>query len=229
MVVFRKTRLRTAIVISAVLALISVGQADARRLVSHTFYLHGDDQFGEKQTADIFVLGNSEKLWMDMDAKKPTDGLPKSKQVPNAVSIPNTSCSGNPYFPVWKGSVSGTIKGDLSVTLHTIATPSSQIAVSLFRDLKTADCYSQDPGNSIVPYEYKPPMAVEVVAVPQGRGSVIAKFHRLDFDVVKELIVQVQVYDQANHPGAQVRLLYDSSDAPSSIRFSCAEADCAKG
>jgi hypothetical protein len=203
------------------------GPAGARSS-THVFYLHGDDQFGEQQTADIFVLGKTDKLWMDMDSHKPEAGIPKSKQVPNAAVAPGDSCSGSPYFPVWVGAVSGTVKGDLTVKLDTIATPSSKIAVSLFRDLKTVDCFSQDPSGSIIPYEYKPPVAVTTAEVPEGQGSVIAKFKGLDFYVDQSLILQVQIYDQFNNPGSQVRILYDSADAASSIKFTCVPSNCVK-
>jgi hypothetical protein len=217
-------RTRLAVAICSLLVLFPTQGLTANR--RQVLYLHGDDTAGEAQLVDVFVFGDPTRQWMNMDGHKPEDGQPKSRSVPNALQFPATSCSGNPWFPVWEANVQGIVKGGLKVDVDTVATPGSTLAFSLFRDLKTSDCYSASPGQSIFPYEYKPPMAVATAEVPPGSGHVTVAFKRLNFEVSGSLILQVQIFDQFNHPGGQVRLLYDSADHPSSITFVCEPPAC---
>ena len=218
------SRLSIIVAVLVVVTYVSPSSVSAKPR-SHTLYLHGYERFGEQELPEM-PGWTMERLWKAMDAREPADDLPKSMFVTNAGRVaPNPSCSGNPYYPVWKGDVAGWLT-DIEVTLHTLASPDSKIAVSIFRDLKTADCHRQDPTGGIVPYEYKPPIAVAVVDVPAGLGVTHVRFDGLPVEVYDHVILQIQIYDQGNHPDDQVRVLYDSPDYASTMTFNCRPTHC---
>ena len=212
----RKT-ITTILAGALVLGAFAAPMADAKKKkpkkpVATTLYLHG---MSEADEVNAFTGEN----FLNMDATKPATGNPKSMFVTNYVVGPNTACSGNQLVPTWQGKMAGVVKGDLSVKLHTVATPGAKILIELFPD-GNGGCNS-DLGNT----GYVPPVAAQTVDVPAGPGSIEAKFSGLNFKAAGNLTMMVTMAPGVTGIVAdpvQVRLLYDSAEYPSAVSFKCA-------
>ena len=183
----------------------------AKKPVATTLYLHG---LSEADEVNAFTGDN----FLNMDATKPASGQPKSMFVTNYVVGPNTACSGNQLVPTWQGRIAGSVKGDLTVKLHTIATPNAKIRIELFPD-GNGGCNS-DLGNT----GYQPPVAAKDIDVPAGPGSIEAKFSGISFKAAGNLTMMVTMAPGVTGIVAdpvQVRLLYDSAEYPSAVSFKC--------
>ena len=111
-------------------AFVAPAEAGKVKTFKHTVYLHGTQQAGEAEAPDTWVGG----IWMKMDGTKPAGDPPKSVFVTNYVGGPNTNCSGNGLLPVWAGDMKGTIKGTVTVALHTVASPAASLEARLYPD-----------------------------------------------------------------------------------------------
>jgi hypothetical protein len=186
----------------------SAGKAKAKKT---TLYLHGTETLGEAALTTTWLDG----MLMKMDGSKPGGDPPKSMFVTNYVGGPNTQCSGNGLLPVWKGDMAGTVKGTVTVTLHTIATPATQMNVELFPD-GSGGCES-DLGST----GYTPPAEAQVVEVAPGHAETKVVFKNVNFKSEAWLILQLSIANNP-HPG-QVRVLFDSADFASNVALSIAK------
>lgn len=208
------TILAGALVLGAFAAPMADAKKKPKKPVPTALYLHGAQQADE---VNAFAGEN----FNTMDPTEPAAGQPKSMFVTNYVVGPNTACSGNQLLPTWQGKLAGTVKGNLTVKLHTIATPNAKINIELFPDA-TGGCNS-DLGST----GYLPPVAAQVVDVPAGQGTVEAKFAGLNFKSAGNLTVMVSMAPGVSGVLAdpvQVRILYDSADYPSAVSFGCLPA-----
>ncbi|MGH2735818.1 MAG: hypothetical protein ACRDKZ_09580 [Actinomycetota bacterium] len=183
--------------------------------VGTTLYMHGNELVGEVESPP------ADMVFLPMDAKKPTGSEPKSKQMLNYVRGPNTSCAGNTLFPVWSGDLSGTVKGDLEVSLGAVTTPTT-VEVLVWPDVSTLLCDSSTPGAESD--DFPKPAAVATIDLLPGMNEAVVK--NVKFKAVRS--VMVQVTPQFTDPGLIVpsftRILYDSTEFPTSISFKCIPA-----
>jgi hypothetical protein len=177
----------------------------AKKPVKTSLYLHGGQPLGEMELQETWQNRN----WLDMDTTKPT-GAAKSMFVTNYIGGPNTECSGNGLVPTWIGPLSGTVKGTVKVTLHTIATPATALNVELYPD-GAGGC------NSVNGNEWVAPAAAQVVDVTPGEATTVVTLKNVNFHVSSALVLQVTIANTP-HPG-QVRVFYDSPDMASGIKL----------
>jgi hypothetical protein len=175
-----------------------------------SLYLHGSQPAGEAELPQTWANSH----WLQMDKKKPAGAAPKSMNVTNYVGGPNTKCSGNGLLPTWTGRLTGTVKGTVKVTLHTVATPAAALKVELFPD-GNGGCNS-----TVGSTGYAPPAAAKVVTVAPGPATTVVTFKKVNFRVVGSLVMQLSI---ANAPNpAQVRVLYDGAGYESGVQLSVA-------
>lgn len=177
-----------------------------------TYYLHGSQPAGEAEISETWL----NDAWMKMDGTEPAGSQTRSIFVTNYVRGPNSNCDGNGLLPVWKGELSGTVSGPIKLTLHTMATPGAVIDVRLFSD-PTGGCNEAA----------QPPVAEQIgVAVPAGQAVTEVVFEDVTpFSPVASMAIQFNASllqttpgGPLTHPG-QVRILYDSTTAPTSLEF----------
>lgn len=168
-------------------------------------YLHGDEEVGELEDP----LGPYRR--MDRDA--PADGDPKSVFVTNYVGGPNTRCDGNSLLPTWEGFFKGTVTGDVTVVLHTLAGPRANLAVELHAD----------PGIGCVTEPPEPvPTARQIVALEPGLSEHVITFEDLEFDASFGMNLLIHGNTSlAQNPTNQARLFYDNPDFEARIEFLC--------
>ena len=177
-----------------------------------TFYLHGKGP--AKPVQEAYINENwIDSIWMGMDATEPTAAEPSSIFVTNYFRGPNTDCDGNGLIPVWKGEYSGKFKGDVTVTLHTVATPVAPLVASLYPD-PTGTCSSAGTPATAASEAPKPAAQTEVEVAP-GPGVTEITFKNVKFKAVASLALQLHIPTQTT-PG-QVRVLFDSVDYPSNV------------
>lgn len=210
--------MKRSIVLFLALGLVvgSIATADAKmkaKPVATTLYLHGIAEAGEAELADNVSGG----LFMAMDPTKPSAATPKSMFVTNYIVGPNTTCSGNALLPTWKGTLSGTVKGDLTITLNTVGSPLAKMQVDVFPD-GTGGCDSAVGSTGFVP-----PAASAVVDVPPGPGVTEVKFEGVNFKAVGSLVVMLSIPGAPANP-YQVRVLYDGAGFESNVMLSCTPA-----
>jgi len=199
-----------------------IAQAAKSKPVKTTLYLHGTTPIGESESfpavADTFL---------PMDATEPTGAEPKSKAITNGVGTPNYQCAGNTLFPVWTGQLVGRVKGDMTLTFHTVGSP-GQVEVRVWPDVMSQMCTSEATGAT----DYVEPAGAVVVDLPPGQGSVEAVIKGVDFEAVAGLMVQISpivVADLPSPAGAVLgpnfaRVLYDTPDFASALEFTCIPA-----
>ena len=170
--------------------------------VSTTLYFHGNQPAGEAELVETWLDG----LLHKMDTTKP-EGSAKSQFVTNYVGGPNTNCSGNGLRPVWKGDLVGTVTGDVTVELHTMATPASTLVASLYPDA-SGGCN-----------EAAQPFAAQTeVEVAPGQNVTEIVFEDVSFQSFGSLAIQ---FHMAPATPGQVRIFYDGADSASSLTLSC--------
>lgn len=175
-----------------------------------TMFLHGTDPLGETEYA---TLGT----FMKMDGEEPSASEPKSRFATNYVVGPNTECSGNALLPTWQGTLVGNVKGDVTVTLNTVGSPTAQLSVELYAD-GTGGCNSEALGAT----DYMPPVAETVADVPPGPGVTEVVFEDVNFKTLGSLVMMVHMEPvAADRTPHQVRLLYDAADFASKIELTC--------
>lgn len=191
-------------------AVAAPAQAKAK-LAKTTFYLHGSQPAGEAELPDTWVGAT----WMTMDATKPTAPTPKSMFVTNYMAGPNTACSGNGLLPTWKGAMTGSVKGTLTITLHTVGSPAAKLQADVYPD-GNGGCDS-DLGST----GYSPPIATGVQDVPPGPGTTTFTFKNVKFKTAASLVIMLSIPGSPANP-YQVRVLYDGAGFESNVSFTCA-------
>jgi hypothetical protein len=147
----------------------------------------------------------------EMSQEEPEGATPKSQFVTNYAGGPNARCDGNGLIgTVWRGDLSGTVKGDITLTLHTAATPGAKLSVTLWPDDAGACAASGEEGPV-------PAAAVEVVPAP-GQTATEVVFEGVNFTAARSLVLQVA--SAAASPG-QTRVFFDSASHPSNMDFKC--------
>lgn len=186
--------------------------AAAKTSTTTTFFLHGKGPVKPVQEA---YTNESwlDDIWMGMDTTEPTAAEPSSIFVTNYFRGPNTDCDGNGLLPVWKGEFAGKFKGDITVTLHTIAAPATPMVVSLYAD-PTGTC-SADATPVTPAVEAPKPVAQSELEVAAGPGVTEVVFENVKLKAVGSLLLQLHIPNQST-PG-QVRVLFDSPDYPSNL------------
>ena len=170
-----------------------------------TLFAHGNAPVGEAEIPD--GVGG---IFMPMDTTEPGSGPPKSMGVTNLVATPNTNCAGNPFFAVWVGEVTGTIKGDMKFTFDVLSMP-GQVEVRVWPDITTLTCNEN----------FVEPSGAVVVDLPPGGGKVEAVMKGVNFQAQGKLMVQVSPVQPS---ATQARVLYDSADFPTALEFTCTPA-----
>jgi hypothetical protein len=198
-------------VIAGLLASSLAGSALAAKKTT-TLFLHGKGPV--KPVQEAYINENwLDSMWMTMDATEPTSAEPSSIFVTNYFRGPNTDCDGNGLLPIWKGTYAGKFKGDVKVTLHTIATPVAPMVVSLYADPSGTCAVS---GNPAIPDQEAPkPVAQTQVDVAPGPGETVVTFKKVKFQAIGSLGLQLHI-PTATTPG-QVRVLFDSAQFPSNV------------
>ena len=178
------------------------------------FYLHGKGPV--KPVQEAYINENwLDDIYMTMDATEPTAAEPSSIFVTNYFRGPNTDCDGNGLLPVWKGDYTGKFKGDVTVTLHTVATPVAPLVASLYAD-PTGTCSSEGTPATSASEAPKPVAQTEIEVAP-GHAETEITFKNVKFKAVASLALQLHI-PTLTTPG-QVRVLFDSADFPSSMTF----------
>jgi hypothetical protein len=191
---------------------LAVPAVAAKKKTTTTLYLHGKGPVKPVQEAYINESW-IDSIWMTMDDVEPTAAEPSSIFVTNYMRGPNTDCDGNGLLPVWKGAYSGKFKGDVTVTLHTIATPVAPMVASLYAD-PTGTCSSA--GTPATPATEAPkPVAQTEVEVAPGPGVTEITFKKVKFQAIGSLLLQLHM-PNLETPG-QVRILFDSPEFPSNV------------
>lgn len=188
-----------------------------KKPVPTTLYMHGSEVLGEVENYGLIASGT----YMTMDANEPTGAEPKSKFFTNYVGGPNTQCSGNDFFPVWVGDLTGTVKGDMKVTFHTIASPGGVVDVQVWPDVASQLCTNETLGA----FDYPEPAGQVRVNIPPGPGVVEAVIEGVNFKAGSKLMLQLTPDIGSPFVG---RALYDSTSYVSSIEFPCIPAGKAK-
>ena len=189
-------------------ALAAPKKAPKPKPVKMSYFLHGAQPLGDLEQN----FASSTPL--PMDAKKPTGTAAKRKYVTNYIVGPNTECAGNPLLAFWEGNLAGTLTGAYTITLHTTASPQSQLRVRLF-DTPSPNACDSDLGQ-----EYPGAILDKIVTVPQGDGKVTISGV---FTKPKEIkgVLQIEMSAAGLADPSQVTINYDATSAPSSIAFSC--------
>ena len=216
--------LLVAVVAAALTSAVPAAAKKKAKPVATKLFLHGDGPVGESQSVPVVS-----DAMLPMDPTEPAGAEPKSKFITNYLVGPNTECSGNNLFPVWSGAVSGTIKGDMKLTIHTVGTP-GPIEVRVWPDVLSSQCNSENPVASSSAY-IEPAGSVEV-ELPPGHGTVEAVIKNVNFKAIGTMAVQITpvVLVDVPSPGGSVlnpflsRILYDTTDFASSLEFSCIPA-----
>lgn len=196
----------------------------SKKPVPMTFYLHGSEVVGESESFSLVA-----DTLLPMDTTEPTGAEPKSKFITNYLAGPNTMCAGNNLFPVWRGEVAGTIKGDMKFTFHSVGTP-GPVEVRVWPDVGSSMCDSENP---VSPSDaYPDPAGAVTVDLPAGHGTTEAVIKGVNFKAAGTMIVQVSpvVAVDIPSPGGSIltpfmsRILYDTPEFASSLEFSCIPA-----
>jgi hypothetical protein len=214
----------TLVVAFSIMAAPATAAKKAKKPVPTTFYLHGTEVVGESESFSVVA-----DTILPMDSTEPTGAEPKSKFITNYLGGPNTMCAGNNLFPVWRGEIAGTIKGDMKFTFHTVGTP-GPVEVRVWPDVGSSLCSTDNP---VSPSDaYPDPAGAVTVDLPPGPGPTEAVIKGVNFKAAGSMIVQVSpvVAVDIPSPGGAIlsplisRILYDTPDFASSLEFSCIPA-----
>jgi hypothetical protein len=172
--------------------------------VASVLFMEGISNFGEEDQ-----VANSTYLKL-----QPEEGSgEKSVGIPNYVGGPNSQCAGNSLVPVFIGSVTGKIVGDMKVTFNAVA-PGGQVEVRVWPDVAAQACNEQYPA----------PAGAVTVDLPSGEGTVEATIEGLNFSATS--LMMVQITPVLAPPAYYARAFY--GDANSKVEFSCIPAAGAK-
>ncbi len=181
----------------------------ARKVVPTVLHLHGESQVDDGPRGSGFVRAEYNR----MDAKQ--GSAAKSAFIFNGVLVPDTTCSGSVWLPVWLGSVAGTVATDVTVTLNVVAGSGGQVYVQLWKDLDAMAC----PPNNL------PPKRQATITLPTS-GAVTATLSGAVFTARHSMMLQITPVDDLA-PGILKspfvsRLSYDGPGADdASVAFGC--------
>ena len=187
--------------------------AKRKKPVKTTLYMHGTEPVGE-----VDELVNME--YLKMDTKKPNGATPKTIGITNYVAGPNDECAGNNLFPVFVGRLTGTVKGNVTVTFFNAGGPGS-IRVRIWPDVTGQLCNQETLGAHDYP---KPAGDAKINALP-GENKIVIK--KVKFKALSALMVQfspgatVDVQGPRYVPPIVARIVYDSPDFMTRIQFTC--------
>jgi len=190
----------TAGLVAGMLALPAEAKKKKPKPVASTLYLEGVSNFGEE---DQTGTGTYLKL------QNAAGSGEKSMGFFNGVASPNTKCAGNSLMPVFVGSVSGQIVGDMKISFNTLGTP-GKAQVRVWPDVAGQACNDA----------YIEPAASVDVDLPAGKGLVEAVLEDVNFQAGSLMMVQVTPILGA--PAYYSRVLYGTED--SKVEFSCIPA-----
>lgn len=181
--------------------------------VKTTLYAHGPSPLGEIDGVQWVAATFPTTSPLTLDAEEPTGSSPKSQSF--ATPFINSQCTGTPLaHPVFQGSLEGRITGDLTLTAHFVSLP-GEITARLWTDVPIFQCNA----------DYHEPHALAKVTLPSGQGESKAVFRDLNLQAKSLITIQILAEDVVNGYEGQVgRLLYDSTDAPTRLEFSCIPA-----
>ncbi len=172
--------------------------------VPTTLYLDGNAPAGEAENAYLKLV----------PAAPSTE---KSMQLINYVGGPNTNCAGNSLFPVFLGSLSGRITGDIKVTFDAVSTAGA-VDVRVWPDVSAQACAPS----------YIAPSRSKIVALPTGEGTVEAVLSGAAFSAGQQLMIQITPVTSTPFWG---RMFYGTSVAK--VEFDCVpsilDTDCLPG
>lgn len=221
-------RIAALLAVVSLFAVVQPAQAKKKaKPVATSLYLHGATPIvGEN---DSFSLVN--EAFLPMDKTEPSASAPGSRWITNYLAGPNTQCAGNNLFPVWGGALAGTIKGDVTLTLHTIGTP-GDVVVRLWADVGQGAslCDSSNPASPSS--NYLDPAGEVQVTLPPGPGTVEAVMEDVNLKAMGSIVIQISpaVAVDVPDPGGSVlapmfsRILYDTTDYASVLEFDCIPA-----
>ena len=198
-------RFRTVCLVAALVVAIVPSAKSGPAPKPTTLYFHGNYPAGELDVPENLVGF----VFSKMDPIKPEGGTPKSK----ALAWGNTKCAGNHFFPVWVGSVNGSIVGDMKVVFSSVSIP------------QEVDIRVWDTGRQLCNNDYATPLAKGTVMLPAGQGEVEAVIKNDRMKVQGFLMVQISptMLNNTDTPGPG-RVLYDSADYASRVEFDCIPA-----
>lgn len=194
-----KRALVLALVVGLAFGAVTSAEA-AKKPVKTTLYLHGYSPLGEIDGIDWFANGAPP---MAMDARKPSEQIPKSM----VFSVPglNTNCTGLPLgFPTWLGNLNGTIVGDAVLTVNVAAAP-ALLTARLWVDTPVFLCNEG----------YVQPHSEVTGEITPGAGTVVFKFPKLRLRA--ENLVLIEVLGGTGRG----RALYDATGSASALKFKC--------
>lgn len=208
-----RKKVAVTLLVGLVAAAVAVGPAHAgkKKTKPVTFYLHGTETVGEIDTANDFAV-----RYKPMSTTKPAEPAPRSVSWITWTGEPAmwNDCAGSFLLPVWSGSVSGRIVGDLKVELHTFSAPTS-VEIQIWPDLLSQQCATNDVSTG----EYPVPAAQETVEIAGGPATTEVVLKDVDFKAASSITLQIRPHGPM--PG---RVLYDSPDYASSLTFTCIPA-----
>jgi hypothetical protein len=173
--------------------------------VDTVLYMDGESRFGEEESFTLVADG-----FLKLVPDEPGGSDSKSKQIINYGAGPNPKCAGNRLVPVFVGNLSGTVKGDITATFHTMASGGS-VELRIWPDVADQMCNDA----------YPEPAAVATVALPSGQGEVEAVFEDVNFTASRVVMLQVTPVLTPPYFG---RMYYGSTAAPSKLEFKCIPA-----
>ncbi|MEA2452671.1 MAG: hypothetical protein QOG04_1381 [Actinomycetota bacterium] len=181
-------------------------EAKAPKPTKVTMYLHGTEMLGEVDMGNNFGAAYNK-----MDTTKPDGAAPKSWGLSAWRGTPWNDCAGMFILPVWTSGLTGTVKGDIKISLYSINGPRA-VEVQIWADVGSQACASNDTSTGT----YPEPTVSTVVDLAPGAGLTEATIEDVNFKA--HGIVMLQLRPTGPNPG---RLLYDAADYASSIQFTC--------
>lgn len=172
--------------------------------VATTLFLDGENTFGEQ---DQLV----DDTFLKLVTAEPS--AEKSHGIPNYVVGPNTNCAGNGLVPVFVGSLTGRVVGDMKVTFNAFASGGS-VEIRVWPDVAAQACNES----------YVPEAGSAEVALPSGEGTVEAVIEGLDFTASSGMMIQVTPV--IGGAPSFARAFYGTAD--SKVEFECFPAKGAK-
>ncbi|MDQ3878431.1 MAG: hypothetical protein M3290_08815, partial [Actinomycetota bacterium] len=126
----------------------------------------------------------------------------------------NDECTGLPTaFPTFSGKLTGTIVGDAHLTAYFLSAPAT-LKARLWVDTPVFSCNDA----------YIAPAAEVDVDVPPGQNSVDITFPKLNLTATQSILIEVLAPSGTDYKGQVGRLLYDSTNAATSLKFNCIPA-----
>lgn len=204
--------MKKLLVLVSVIALLhpAVAPAAGKKPVATTLFAHGTHPLGELDGVEWAAATFPQKSPLTLDAEEPGGAEPKSMTF--ASPYINSECTGSPLaYPSFEGNISGTIKGDIELTAHFLAAP-GKVTARLWVDTTVFNCNDA---------YIEPNIEVEF-DVPAGQNEVVVKLPNKVLKAQQLILLQVLVEDIAQgYQGQFGRVLYDSTDTPTRLEFTC--------